>query len=169
MQPDIIDEGTFIINLSSFTLFRRPFTTTTTNIVTKMTIPYAYRGRKKIVATRRARSMWRRLNTDRRTDFVIIKFIRRGPTSPPVLCYNLIDIPLSLFHLDPAVTRRDPSTISTRKKYLLLLHMKTLVTREQIGGPVSQIEQDKHERESDTRDEVNPGGTFRSTREPTPR
>lgn len=100
---------------------------------------------------------------------MIIKFIRRGPTSPPVLYYNLTDIPLSLFHLDPAVTRRDPSTISTRKKYLLLLHMKTLVTREQIGGPVSQIEQDKHERESDTRDEVNPGGTFRSTREPTPR
>lgn len=47
--------------------------------------------------------------------------------------------------------------------------MKIFVTCEQIGGPISQIEQDKHEGESDTRDEVNPGGTFRSTGEPTPR
>ena len=38
---------------------------------------------------------------------------------------------------------------------------------EQIGGPVSEIEEQKHEREGDTRDEVDPGGAFRSAGEPT--
>ena len=49
----------------------------------------------------------------------------------------------------------------------LMLSLGRVVTLEQIGGPVSEIEEQKHEGESDTRDEVNPGGAFRSAGEPT--
>ena len=48
-----------------------------------------------------------------------------------------------------------------------MLSLGRVVTLEQIGGPVSEIEEQKHEGESDTRDEVNPGGAFRSAGEPT--
>lgn len=55
------------------------------------------------------------------------------------------------------------------KSNLLVMHVIAFVTLEQIGGPVAQIKQDEHERESDTRDKVNPCSTFRSTGEPTSR
>ena len=49
------------------------------------------------------------------------------------------------------------------------MHVIAFVTLEQIGGPVAKIKQNEHERESDTRDKVNPCSTFRSTGEPTSR
>lgn len=43
----------------------------------------------------------------------------------------------------------------------LFMHADMFLTSEKIGGPIAKIEEDKRERKSDTRDEIDPCATFR--------